>query len=181
MTNLDIFEISADGNFYINNRSLIDIVKEIEIACITKDCEEYQYVPEEGEDPYLIAGSYMPTSKRCSHFFIESKSRNMKYKGYEAVIEYDEVDRLFFGRVINTRDIISFDGMTVDELQQSFEAVIDEYLEDCQREGKEPDKAFSGQFNLRISPELHRKISIEAKKRNISLNSFVEQALEKIL
>ena len=105
----------------------------------------------------------------------------MKYKGYEAIIEYDEIDRLFFGRVINTRDIISFDGMTVDELQQSFEAVIDEYLEDCQREGKEPDKAFSGQFNLRISPELHRKISIEAKKRNISLNSFVEQALEKIL
>lgn len=105
----------------------------------------------------------------------------MKYKGYEAVIEYDEIDRLFFGRVINTRDIISFDGTTVDELQQSFEAVIDEYLEDCQREGKEPDKAFSGQFNLRISPELHRKISIEAKKRNISLNSFVEQALEKIL
>lgn len=105
----------------------------------------------------------------------------MKYKGYEAVIEYDEIDRLFFGRVINTRDIISFDGTTVNELQQSFEAVIDEYLEDCQREGKEPDKAFSGQFNLRISPELHRKISIEAKKRNISLNSFVEQALENIL
>lgn len=105
----------------------------------------------------------------------------MKYKGYEAVIEYDEIDRLFFGRVINTRDIISFDGRTVDELQQSFEAVIDEYLEDCQREGKEPDKAFSGQFNLRISPELHRKISIESKKRNISLNSFVEQVLEKIV
>lgn len=103
----------------------------------------------------------------------------MKYKGYEAVIEYDEVDRLFFGRVINTRDIISFDGKTVDELQQSFKAVVDEYLKDCKREGKEPDKAFSGQFNLRISPELHRKISIEAKKQNLSLNSFVEQALEK--
>lgn len=103
----------------------------------------------------------------------------MKYKGYEAVIEYDEIDRLFFGRVINTRDVISFDGTTVEELQQSFEAVIDEYLEDCQREGKEPNKAFSGQFNLRISPELHRKISIEAKKQDISLNSFVEQTLEK--
>ena len=103
----------------------------------------------------------------------------MKYKGYEAIIEYDEVDRLFFGRVINTRDVISFDGTTVDELQQSFEAVIDEYLEDCKKEGKEPDKVFSGQFNLRISPELHRKISIEAKKQNLSLNSFVEQTLEK--
>ena len=105
----------------------------------------------------------------------------MKYKGYEAVIEYDEVDRLFFGRVINTRDVISFDGTTVEELQQSFEAVIDEYLEDCKQEGKEPDKAYSGQFNLRISPELHRKISIEAKKQNLSLNSFVEQALSKSL
>ena len=97
------------------------------------------------------------------------------------VIEYDEIDRLFFGRVINTRDVISFDGTTVEELQQSFEAVIDEYLEDCKQEGKEPDKAYSGQFNLRISPELHRKISIEAKKQNLSLNSFIEQALNKSL
>ncbi len=105
----------------------------------------------------------------------------MKYKGYEAVIEYDEVDRLFFGRVINTKDIISFDGTTVEELQQSFEAVIDEYLEDCKQEGKEPDKAYSGQFNLRISPELHRKISIEAKKQNLSLNSFVEETLNKAI
>lgn len=105
----------------------------------------------------------------------------MKYKGYEATIEYDEVDCLFFGRVINTRDVISFDGTTVEELQQSFEAVIDEYLEDCKQEEKEPDKAFSGQFNLRISPDLHRKISIEAKKKNLSLNSFVEQTLNKAI
>ncbi|MGL5943808.1 MAG: type II toxin-antitoxin system HicB family antitoxin [Waterburya sp.] len=101
----------------------------------------------------------------------------MKYKGYEAVIEYHEVDQLFFGRVINTRDVISFDGKTVDELKESFEAVIEEYLEDCKQEGKEPDKAFSGQFNLRISPELHRKISLKAKKLNISLNTFIEQIL----
>lgn len=103
----------------------------------------------------------------------------MKYKGYEAVIEYDEVDQLFFGRVINTQDVISFDGKTVAELKESFEAVVEEYLEDCQREGKEPDKAYSGQFNLRISPELHQKISIKAKKQNLSLNTFVEQTLSR--
>ena len=103
----------------------------------------------------------------------------MRYKGYEATVEFDEIDSLFFGNVINTRDVLSFDGTTVDELKQSFEAVIDEYLEDCEREGKEPDKPFSGQFNLRISPELHRKITLKAKKHNVSLNTFVEQALEK--
>ena len=52
----------------------------------------------------------------------------MKYKGYEAVIEYDEEDRLFFGRVINIEDVIVFDGLSVDELEQSFQQVIDEYL-----------------------------------------------------
>ena len=35
----------------------------------------------------------------------------MKYKGYEAKIEYDDEDRLFVGRVINTKDIIAFDGL----------------------------------------------------------------------
>ncbi len=59
--------------------------------------------------------------------------------------------------------------------------MIDEYLEDCKKEGKEPDKPFSGQFNLRITPELHRQITLKAKKQNVSLNTFVEQALERIV
>jgi predicted HicB family RNase H-like nuclease len=61
----------------------------------------------------------------------------MKYKGYEAVIEYDKEDRLFFGRVINVKDIIVFDGLSVDELEQSFQKVIDDYLADCQTLKKE--------------------------------------------
>ena len=105
----------------------------------------------------------------------------MNYKGYEATIEFDNEDRLFVGRVINTRDVIVFDGLSVDELEQSFHAVIDEYLEDCQSLGKTPDKPFSGRFNLRISSELHRKAAIEASKKGISLNTLVEQALLQIL
>ncbi|MDJ0686879.1 MAG: type II toxin-antitoxin system HicB family antitoxin [Xenococcaceae cyanobacterium MO_188.B32] len=105
----------------------------------------------------------------------------MNYKGYEATVEFDNEDRLFVGRVINTRDVIVFDGLSVDELEQSFHAVIDEYLEDCQSLGKTPDKPFSGRFNLRISSELHRKAAIEASKRDISLNTLVEQALLQIL
>ncbi|HAC62558.1 MAG TPA: toxin-antitoxin system HicB family antitoxin [Cyanothece sp. UBA12306] len=67
----------------------------------------------------------------------------MKYKGYEAIIEYDEEDRLFVGRVINTHDIIVFDGLSVDELEQSFHNVIDEYLTDCQVLNKTPDQPLS--------------------------------------
>lgn len=105
----------------------------------------------------------------------------MNYKGYEAVVEFDDEDRLFVGRVINTRDVIVFDGLSVDELEQSFQAVIDEYLEDCESLGKTPDKPFSGRFNLRISSELHRKAVAKAIQEDVSLNTLVEQALQKIL
>ena len=56
----------------------------------------------------------------------------MKYKGYGAVIEYDEEDRLFFGKVINITDVIVFDGLSVEELEKSFHQAIDEYLADNQ-------------------------------------------------
>lgn len=73
----------------------------------------------------------------------------MKYRGYEASIEYDEEDGLFFGRVINIKDIIVFDGLSVDELEQAFQSVIDEYLADCQTLNKTPEKPlpkFSSSF-----------------------------------
>jgi predicted HicB family RNase H-like nuclease len=101
----------------------------------------------------------------------------MKYKGYEAVVEFDPEDRIFFGRVVGTRDVIAFDGQTVDELEASFQAVIDEYLADCERLEKSPDKPCSGRFNLRISPELHRQAVLKAEVEGVSLNTLVEQAL----
>ncbi len=64
----------------------------------------------------------------------------MNYKGYEAKIEYDDQDKLFFGRVINTEDIIVFDGLSVNELEEAFHTVIDEYLTDCQALSKAPSQ-----------------------------------------
>jgi predicted HicB family RNase H-like nuclease len=63
----------------------------------------------------------------------------MNYKGYEVAVEYDAEDKLFVGRVLNTRDVIVFDGCTVDELEASFQAVVDEYLNDYATIGKDPD------------------------------------------
>ncbi len=101
----------------------------------------------------------------------------MNYKGFEAVVEYDDVDKLFVDRVINTRDVIAFDGLSVDELEASFFAAVDEYLDDCDRLDKDPDKPFSGRFNLRTPPDLHRQVVICAEKEGVSLNAFVEKTL----
>jgi len=105
----------------------------------------------------------------------------MKYKGYESVVEFDADDRIFFGLVLGTHDVIAFDGQTVEELEQSFHTVIDDYLADCQKVGKDPDKPCSGRFNLRISPELHRKAVIKAEVEGISLNTLVEKVLTQTL
>ena len=101
------------------------------------------------------------------------------YKGYIASIDADLDDGILVGRIINTRDIIGFHGETVSETTESFHAVIDEYLEDCRKKGKDPNKPYSGKFNLRLSPQLHSEIAAAAAKTGKSLNQWVVDELEK--
>jgi len=101
----------------------------------------------------------------------------MKYKGYESVIKYSDEDETFVGEVINTQDILIFDGNNILEVETSFHAVVDEYIEDCKAESKHPNKAFSGQFVMRIKPELHQELFAKAKHAGLSLNAFISQKL----
>ena len=102
----------------------------------------------------------------------------MEYKGYIGLVEYDSEAKLFHGDVINTRDVITFQGKTVDEIENAFRESIEDYISWCKDEGVEPEKPYSGKFNLRLSPELHREVAITSKKMNISINNFVEKALK---
>jgi len=55
----------------------------------------------------------------------------MSYKGYTARVEFDALDRIFFGRLAAIRDIITFHGKTVDELETAFKEAVDDYLTTC--------------------------------------------------
>ena len=101
----------------------------------------------------------------------------MEYKGYLGAVEYDAQAKIFHGDIINTRDVITFQGTTVKEIEKAFKDSIDDYVAWCKEEGVEPEKPYSGKFNVRLSPELHREIALLAKKRHFSLNAFVEKAL----
>ena len=103
----------------------------------------------------------------------------MEYKGYLGSVEYDAEAKIFHGDIINTRDVITFQGTSVDEIEQAFIDSIEDYIAWCNKDGVEPEKPYSGRFNVRLPPELHRQIAIMAKKRRISLNSFVEKAVSK--
>jgi len=105
----------------------------------------------------------------------------MEYKGYFAKIEFDDDANIFHGEVINLRDVITFEGETVKELKQAFWDSIDDYLDFCADRGEAPEKPYSGKFVVRVEPELHKNITIEARKAGKSLNVWVSDAISKKL
>jgi predicted HicB family RNase H-like nuclease len=103
----------------------------------------------------------------------------MTHDGYMATIELDEEAGLFHGEVINTRDVLTFQGGTLDELKVAFADTIADYIDWCRERGKEPERPYSGNFTVRISPELHRRVATAAARSGKSVNTFVAETLER--
>lgn len=70
----------------------------------------------------------------------------MEYKGYIGVVEFDDEAGVFHGEVVNTRDVITFQGKAVAEIKKAFRESVDDYLQFCKGRGEEPDKPFSGEL-----------------------------------
>ncbi|MCB0065413.1 MAG: type II toxin-antitoxin system HicB family antitoxin, partial [Caldilineaceae bacterium] len=102
----------------------------------------------------------------------------MEYKGYIGKVEFDDDANIFHGEVINLRDVITFQGESVQELRDAFRDSVDDYLEFCAERNEDPEKPYSGTFTVRIAPELHRDIAMRAKLANQSLNGWMNQLLE---
>jgi len=101
----------------------------------------------------------------------------MTYKGYSGQVEFDDEADILHGRVIGIKDVITFEGRTVDDIRVAFHDSVDDYLEFCQELGQEPDKPFSGKLPFRTSPERHRRIYLAAKKAGESINSWMDDVL----
>lgn len=104
-------------------------------------------------------------------------NNTIEYKGYVGSIEFSEEDFIFYGKVQGIRSLISYEGSTATELISDFHSSVDDYLAICSAEGKEPEKAFKGSFNVRLSPEHHRAAAIYAMNHQMSLNSFVDECI----
>jgi len=103
----------------------------------------------------------------------------MTHDRYAATIEVDEEAGQFHGEVINTRDVLTFQGRTLDELKVALADTIADYIDWCRERGKEPERPYSGNFTVRISPDLHRRIATAAARSGKSINAFVAETLER--
>jgi predicted HicB family RNase H-like nuclease len=101
----------------------------------------------------------------------------MKHKGYIGHAVFDDEANIFHGEVMGLRDVVTFQGTSVDELRQAFIDSVEDYIAFCAKKGREPEKPFSGRFNLRLSAEEHEMCAIKAAEKGKSLNAWIRETL----
>ncbi len=109
------------------------------------------------------------------------KKDYLEYKGFHGTVHFSSEDAVFFGKISGINDLITFEGASVKELQKAFEGAVEDYTAICERESIPMLKSMKGSFNVRISPELHQKAAIVSSKQGVSLNQFVQKAIENSL
>ena len=101
----------------------------------------------------------------------------MTYKNYRAEVEIDPDAKVLAGRVLYLRDVIVFEGETVEDAERQFQVSVDDYLAWCAERGKEPEKPFSGKLPFRTTPEHHRKIALAAAQTGKSINAWMDDVV----
>ncbi len=103
----------------------------------------------------------------------------LTYKSYTAELNVDVDAGLLRGQVLDIKDVVTFEGKTVEEAAQDFHRSVDEYLAFCKELGQKPDKPFSGRLLFRTSPDIHRSIYLAANKAGKSINSWIEEVVKR--
>ncbi len=103
----------------------------------------------------------------------------IEYKGYIGAVDFDPEIDLFHGTVINTNDVITFYGASVAELRKEMQNSIEGYIEFCKKQGKIPDKPFSGEFTVQINPETHCQLALNAERLHLDFHVYLQDVLEK--
>ena len=100
-------------------------------------------------------------------------NNELEYKGYHTVIVYNSDDRVLCGKIEGINDLVVFESTSPVDIVDEFHKAVDDYLEFCKELNVSPDKTDSGNFNVRISPDCHRSLSMIAVREGVSLNTIV--------
>jgi predicted HicB family RNase H-like nuclease len=102
----------------------------------------------------------------------------LQYQGFFGSVHFSAEDECFFGKIEGISDLITFEGQNVLDLKKAFRDAVKDYKELCRLAGKPAHRSYKGSFNVRISPELHKMAVRKSLLLGISLNRFVQKAIE---
>lgn len=122
---------------YMSNESFAELVKAAEQALA------YERGAREGYriTCVSVSGSSQPVSG-MQHTGISKGRRAMRYKGYKGTVTLDEERNIFYGEVVNARDVITFQGASLEECRHAFRSSVNDYLEFCKERDEKPNKPF---------------------------------------
>jgi predicted HicB family RNase H-like nuclease len=101
----------------------------------------------------------------------------LKYKDFVGVVGYSAENEVFHGKIEGIDGLVTFEAENSKDLKRAFEDAVNDYIAFCNEKGINPYKSFTGTFNVRIKPELHKKAYQRALLRGVSLNQVVSDAL----
>ncbi|MDY6861994.1 MAG: type II toxin-antitoxin system HicB family antitoxin [Thermodesulfobacteriota bacterium] len=102
----------------------------------------------------------------------------LQYKNFIGSVHFNAEDNLFHGKIEGISDLVTFEGTNVEEIKTAFQEAVDDYILLCKEAGKSVHKSYKGSFNVRISPDLHKKAVQKALILGMSLNQFVQKVIE---
>ena len=105
------------------------------------------------------------------------KNGVFEYKGYLGSAEVDTDAFVLVGKLLFIKDVIAYSAADAKGLEAAFKEAVDDYLETCAEVGRDPEVPCKGTFNVRVSPQVHRDAALAARRKDITLNQFVCEAL----
>jgi predicted HicB family RNase H-like nuclease len=101
----------------------------------------------------------------------------MQYKGYHGSVEISSEDNVLYGKLLFISPLVTYEGITAQELEGAFKDAVDDYLVDCETDGIDPIRPCKGSFNVRVGHDLHLAAAVASHRASINLNEFMKQAL----
>jgi len=103
----------------------------------------------------------------------------MQYKSYYGSVHFDAEELIFHGKIEFIRAHASYEATTARSLRKAFEEAVDDYINLCHQQDVKPEKPFKGSLNVRLGPDLHKRIAIAAAHKHISINKYIADTLDK--
>ena len=66
----------------------------------------------------------------------------LAYRGYRGTINFSAELQCFYGKIDDISLLVCYEGDTRTTLQEAFERAVDDYLLNCARMGRSPERPF---------------------------------------
>ena len=106
----------------------------------------------------------------------------LQYKQYHGSVSFCEESKVFHGKLIGIRGLISYEGDSPESLEADFRKAIDFYLSCCEAEGWKPALPFDGDLRGVVIPsDMHKNLYIYSSNNNKSPETVLEEALKQYI